>query len=428
MTFSKEFSLVLGIDIGTSGVRAVLMNSDYEVIAQQSRIMTNFGSNHRDPVVWWETLESTLDLLREEAQGQWDKVAGIAVDGTSGTLLALNNKFEPIGDAMMYNDPVADADALEIIHLKAPRESAAHGATSGLAKLIVLQKITGCHRVLHQADWVMGKFLGEYLWSDENNSLKTGYDPIEREWPDWISHTTARSELLPNVKEPGQIVGEIHPEIAKCFGLSMDVKIISGTTDGCAAFLATGATEIGDGVTSLGSTLVVKILSEKPLFSPEYGVYSHRFGDTWLPGGASNTGGNVLAHFFSNEELLSLSRKVDPDEPINLEYYPLVKPGERFPINDPAYPPQLTPRPEDDATFLHGLLFGMSAVESLAYDRLEELGAPALKSLRTVGAGSHNSAWTDLRQRQLSVPMCDVASDQAAAGAARLALKGLVNF
>ena len=118
MTFSKEFSLVLGIDIGTSGVRAVLMNSDYEVIAQQSRIMTNFGANHRDPVVWWETLESTLDLLREEAQGQWDKVAGIAVDGTSGTLLALNNKFEPIGDAMMYNDPVADADALEIIHLK----------------------------------------------------------------------------------------------------------------------------------------------------------------------------------------------------------------------------------------------------------------------------------------------------------------------
>jgi sugar (pentulose or hexulose) kinase len=427
MASLKNYSLVLGIDIGTSGVRAVLMNSHYKVIAQQSRIMADLGSNYRNPFVWWQTLESTLDLLRKKTSEQWEQIAGIAVDGTSGTLMALNNNFEPLGDAMMYNDPSGDADALEQIRQRAPRQSAAHGATSGLAKLMVLQEISGCYRVLHQADWVMGKLLGEYRWSDQNNSLKTGYDSIAKEWPDWISHTRARREFLPDVKEPGEIVGEIHPGMAKRFGLPIDVNIISGTTDGCAAFLATGATEIGDGVTSLGSTLVVKIISEKPIFSPEYGIYSHRIGDTWLPGGASNTGGNVLAHFFSNEEILTLSRKVDPDKPTNLEYYPLVKAGERFPINDPAYPPRLTPKPEDDATFLHGLLSGMSAVESLAYNRLEELGAPTLKSLRTVGGGSQNTAWTALRQRQLSVPTHDVVSDQAAAGAARLAWKGLMN-
>ena len=427
MTFSQESALALGIDIGTSGVRAVLMNSKFDVVAHSSSLMSDFGPNHRSPVVWWKSLESALEQLRTEAPEQWRQVLGISVDGTSGTMLALNNEFEPIGDALMYNDPVESPDILEQIREHAPRESAAHGATSGLAKLMTLQELPGCHRVLHQADWVLGKFIGEYRWSDENNSLKTGYDPILREWPNWISQTKARRELLPDPKEPGQVTGEIDQKIADRFGLAKDIKIVSGTTDGCAAFLATGATEIGDGVTSLGSTLVVKILSDRPVFAPEYGIYSHRIGDQWLPGGASNTGGNVLTHFFSDEELIGHSRNIDPKTQINLDYYPLLKAGERFPINDPAFPPRLEPRPPDDQTFLHGLLLGMSKVEALAYNRLKELGGPDLKSLRTVGGGSKNSVWTALRQKQIQVPMQNAASDQAAAGAARLAWKGLLS-
>ncbi|MEL0329003.1 MAG: FGGY-family carbohydrate kinase [Deltaproteobacteria bacterium] len=427
MTFSEESALALGIDIGTSGVRAVLMNSNFDVVAHSSSLMSDFGPNHRSPVVWWKSLESALEQLRTEAPEQWRQVLGISVDGTSGTMLALNNEFEPIGDALMYNDPVENPDILEQIREHAPRESAAHGATSGLAKLMTLQELPGCHRVLHQADWVLGKFIGKYRWSDENNSLKTGYDPILREWPNWISQTKARRELLPDPKEPGQVTGEIDQKIADRFGLAKDIKIVSGTTDGCAAFLATGATEIGDGVTSLGSTLVVKILSDRPVFAPEYGIYSHRIGDQWLPGGASNTGGNVLTHFFSDEELSGHSRNIDPETQINLDYYPLLKAGERFPINDPVFPPRLEPRPPDDQTFLHGLLLGMSKVEALAYKRLKELGGPDLKSLRTVGGGSKNSVWTALRQKQIQVPMQNVASDQAAAGAARLAWKGLLS-
>ncbi len=428
MKASQESALALGIDIGTSGVRAVLMNSKFDVLAQSSSLMSNFGSNFRNPAVWWKSLESALEKLRIDVNEKWSQVAGISVDGTSGTMLALNNKFEPICDALMYNDPVQDLDILEQIRNHAPRDSAAHGATSGLAKLMKLQELHGCHRALHQADWVLGKFIGEYRWSDENNSLKTGYDPILRKWPNWISQTKARRELLPDPKEPGQVTGVIDQKIAVRFGLSKDIKIVSGTTDGCAAFLATGASEIGDGVTSLGSTLVVKILSNQPVFAPEYGIYSHRIGDQWLPGGASNTGGNVLTHFFSDEELLKLSRNIDPETTVDLDYYPLLKPGERFPINDPSFPPRLDPRPTDDQTFLHGLLLGMSVVEALAYNRLNELGGPVLKSLRTVGGGSKNSVWTALRQKQLSIQMQNVASDQAAAGAARLAWKGLLSI
>lgn len=71
-------------------------------------------------------------------------------------------------------------------------------------------------------------------------------------------------------------------------------------------------------------------------------------------GGASNTGGAVLRQYFTNDQLQQLSQRIDPDQPSGLDYYPLVNPGERFPVNDPALQPRLEPRPEDDALFLQG--------------------------------------------------------------------------
>ena len=67
MTFSVESALALGIDLGTSGVRAVLMNSKFDVVAQSSSLMSDFGANHRSPVIWWKSLESALEQLRLEA-------------------------------------------------------------------------------------------------------------------------------------------------------------------------------------------------------------------------------------------------------------------------------------------------------------------------------------------------------------------------
>ena len=62
-------------------------------------------------------------------------------------------------------------------------------------------------------------------------------------------------------------------------------------------------------------------------------------------GGASNTGGAVLKAHFTDDQLKELSQHIDPEKPSGLDYYPLLKAGERFPINDPFLEPRLTPRP-----------------------------------------------------------------------------------
>ncbi len=207
----------------------------------------------------------------------------------------------------------------------------------------------------------------------------------------------------------------------KAFGLSPDVRIIAGTTDGCASFLATGASAPGDGVTALGTTLTLKLLSDKPIFAPEYGIYSHRILGQWLAGGASNTGGGALLAHFTADEMDALTPRLDPGKPTGLDYYPLTRPGERFPIADPNFAPRVEPKPADRAVFLQGLLEGVAEVEALGYRRLAELGAPPLRSVRSVGGGAKNPAWTKIRAAKLKVPMLEAVADEAAYGAAILA-------
>jgi sugar (pentulose or hexulose) kinase len=324
----------------------------------------------------------------------------------------------------MYNDPVGDAGILAAIAAHAPAESAAHGATSGLAKLVHFQAVPKTRRVLHQADWIAGQFCGRFDISDENNALKTGYDPVARSWPDWIARTGADTMLLPEVVAPGTPIGTVTAAAVARFGLSQDTVVASGTTDGCASFMATGASQPGDGVTALGSSLTIKLLSSIPIFAPRYGIYSHRVGAGWLAGGASNTGGKVLAQFFAAERISELSKLIDPTTPSGLDYYPLLGKGERFPIADPDMQPRLSPRPDSDVAFLTGLFEGIAAIEALAYTRLHELGAPKLRSVRSVGGGAKNPVWRAMRQARLGVPIVAALSEEAATGTARLALEG----
>lgn len=414
--------VVIGIDVGTSGARCVAMDAEGGLVSQHVVSLASFGTDHRDPAIWIAAVEESLS----GCLGSFDprRLRAIAVDGTSGTVLAVDGTGRPLAEPLMYNDTVGDAALVARTAPRIPQESAAHGPMSGLVKMLSFHGRHPHARLLHQADWIAGRLSGRFDVTDDNNALKSGYDPVEGRWPGWLGGTGLDLGALPQVLPPGAVVGPVTPKVARGFDLPSDVLVLAGTTDGCASFLATGAGEPGEGVTALGSSLTLKLLSEVPIFAPRYGIYSHRLLGMWLAGGASNTGGKVLAKYFDGATLTRLSGAIDPGEPGDLGYYPLLKAGERFPIMDPALPPRLEPRPSDDAAFLKGLLEGIAEIERLGYQRLAELGAPALRSVRSVGGGAANPQWTSMRQRVLGVPLVPAASIQAAAGTARLALVG----
>ncbi len=416
--------LYAGLDIGTSGARAIAIDAQGNLQGSARSSMAEHDDDRRDPATWWAAAQSALTQLGNAIDVR--TIQALAIDATSGTVLAVNSTGSPVAAALMYNDAVDDESILNAIAAVAPQQSAVHGASSGLARAISLQSSPGCEQLLHQADWIAGKLTGNFSVSDESNALKTGYDPIERCWPQWLAKTGIALSKLPQVVAAGTPTATVDPVVAKKLNFSADLQIVAGVTDGCASFLATGACETGDCVTALGSTITMKMLCDQPIFSPRFGIYSHRIGNQWLAGGASNSGGGVLEHFFSAQQIVQLSTELQTETDSGLNYYPLLKPGERFPHNDSNWQPKLTPRPPEDAQFLQGLLEGMAEIERLGYQRLHELGAPKPTTVRSVGGGASNLQWQRIRQRFNPVPFETSTSTEAAAGVARLARQAMM--
>ncbi len=421
MSAKNSQPVALGIDIGTSGARATALDRAGNPLGFAAAPFVS-PDEMRQPACWWDRVKEAIERLAEATD--FSSIEGVAVDGTSGTVLSLDRANEPTGQVLMYNDPCPDAAIIESIASEAPATSTAVGANSGLARAIYLSRQDRAHAIVHQADWILMKLGCPGRVSDENNALKTGFDLGTQRWPDWIEAAGMDVSKLPMVYRAGQKVAPVEGYLLE-LGLAKSAWFHAGTTDGCASFLATGASAIGDAVTALGSTIVLKLASDGPISAPEYGIYSHRVGRFWLVGGASNSGGNVVRALLGDDRLDELTRKIDPDRKLDLNYYPLLRPGERFPINDPHYPPRLTPRPAEDHAYFQAILEGMTEIERLGYQRLSELGAPAVTSLRTVGGGARNPVWTAMRARAMGVDTLAANSVEAAVGTAALVLSRL---
>lgn len=406
--------LFLGIDFGTSGARAIAIDGNETLRAEISLPFTDTGADHWKEILF-ELLESLPRSLRPE-------IEAIAIDGTSSTVLLCDASGNSIEEPIFYNDPRGNA-VLDRIREIAPADHPVISPTSSLAKLFWYSELPFFPRAshfLHQADWLAFLLHGKPGISDYHNALKLGYDVENLCYPDFLQNLPFFN-LLPEVLAPGTVIGTVRAEIARRFDLNADCRVCTGTTDSIAAFLASGARSVGDAVTSLGSTLVIKLLSDTRVDSAKYGIYSHRLGDLWLTGGASNTGGAVLRQFFSDGELARYSLEIDPERESTLDYYPLLQPGDRFPINDPLLPQRLEPRPDDNIEFLHGLLESIARIEALGYQRLQELGASPLQRVYTAGGGAKNPAWCRIRERRLGVPVRLSKRTEAAYGSALLA-------
>lgn len=412
--------MYLGIDFGSTGARACVMAAGGQ-IEEMARL--EFGRLDADEVAagWREAL---FNLLADLPLGLRKRLQAVAVDGTSATLLACDEALNSVYPPLLYNDVRATQEADSIRRAAGPEHPAAM-ASSGLAKVLWLKQRLGHARArlyLNQADWLSALLSGRPV-SDYHNALKMGLDPETGLWPAWVDYLVDLN-YLPVAVKPGTAVALLERPRAAALGIHPDCLVRAGTTDSIAAFLAAGVDQVGMAVTSLGTTLVLKLLSETRVDASEYGIYSHWYGRYWLAGGASNAGAGVLRQHFSDAELIDLSARIEADRPSGLDYYPLPARGERFPINDPDLPARLEPRPGSRVEFLQGILEGLANIEAQGYQKLAALGATPLKSVITAGGGARNASWTRIRAARLGVPVRQAAEQEACYGAARLACFG----
>ncbi|WP_020417057.1 FGGY-family carbohydrate kinase [Amycolatopsis sp. ATCC 39116] len=387
---------VVGVDVATAGVRAFAVGGDGSVRATAAEplpapVRDESGRSEQDARAWWPAVESVLRRVTAEVA---EPVRAVAVSATSGTVVAVDGRGEPLGPALMYDDRRGADDNAKAAEVGAQRW---HELGMSVSPTAALGRINWLRRaypdaagVRHTPDLIGEKLLGRPVATDSSHALKSGYDPLREEWAAEVFDFGV--DWLPEVVRPTTVHGELPRPVA---GLPEGCLVVAGMTDGCAGQLATGAVTPGRFAGILGTTYVLKGVTEHLVRDPSGAMYSHRHPDGWwLPGGASNTGGEAVAGVPNLAELDEAAARRGPAQVVA---YPLKRPGERFPFVTPDARGFVLGEPQDEVELHRARLEGVAFVERLALERLRELGVPVTGPLVAAGGGSKSPLWTRIR-------------------------------
>ncbi|MFE7126446.1 FGGY-family carbohydrate kinase [Streptomyces sp. NPDC057617] len=445
----------MGIDLGTQSVRALAVTDDGHVLGRGSAPLTGHRDGHRHeqlPSDWWKGVGAAVRRTLRTLSAA--RVRGVAVCSTSGTVLLTDSRGTPLTPALMYDDGRAGEEARDaqeageevwrslghriqptwalakVLWLVRPERGGAGvdlgGPGDGGASGSGASGFKGA-RVCHQADFITTRLVGRPVATDSSHALKTGYDLRSRTWPTAVHDRLGLSGLdFPAVVLPGTPLGTVCAEAAAVTGLAEGTPVIAGMTDGCAAQLGSGAWGVGQWNTVLGTTLVLKGVTDTPLHDPAGVLYNHLSPDGhWLPGGASSVGAGALTQAFPGADLAQLDRLAAAYEPASVVAYPLVSRGERFPFLAADAEPFVLGRPADDADHHAALLQGVALVERLCLAYIRFLGAPAHSPIAFTGGATSSPYWNQLRADILGLTATIPEHTDSALGMAVLAAHGV---
>lgn len=428
-----------GIDVGTQGVRVAIVDADGRQIGAAERALPpgeRAGGKHTQlPDSWWGALvpavRDAVAAVRENGANPID-IAALALDATSGTVLVEAPDGTALGAALMYDDSRAAAEAElvdrvgRVLWRRLGYRMQPSWALPKVCWLLTHDAVPARGRVVHQADFLVGRLAGHPVATDISTALKTGVDLIDVAWPaELLNELGVGRGVLPDAVMPGTIIAAVGDEAARLTGLPAGAPIHAGMTDGCAAQIAAGALDPGSWSSALGTTLTVKGSTTNLVLDPDGAVYCHRHPDGgWLPGGASSTGAGAIRAAFPDadaarlRELTAAAAERADDGPV---VYPLTGSGERFPFVAPQAHGFGLDSCTDDVERFAAICRGIAFVERLGYDVLATRGADVNGTVALTGATSANGWWNQLRADLLGLPTTRPASAQAAVGMAVLA-------
>ncbi len=397
--------LWLGIDCATQSVRGTLIDSSRRIHFRISEDLAPVergadGRLTQDPQSWVSAIEKVIAASVQCATRDGYTVAALAISATSGTFVLTDIGGDPIAPAAMYNDGRADNPLAR-------------------AAAIVEEKGQGRYLFAHTPEFVVSYLSGKKLQeipTDWSHALKTGVDLRNGDWSDSARNQAKELNVsLPDLVPPGTLLGKT---------LHDGIPIYSAMTDGCTAQISVGSSALGSAVTTLGTTMVIKIVSPQEVHGP--GFYSHLLpGNRWLTGGASNLGG--ISFSAVQGDIKSWDQRADEYGPSSTVLYPLIGVGERFPIANKEMKRAFTSAPLDEVDDYRATLEGIAFAERLAYQTLAGAGAPLTHQLFTVGGGARSRTWNTIRatvlNRTISIVQ-DTGSDIGAAMIASAASQG----
>jgi sugar (pentulose or hexulose) kinase len=425
-------AVYLGVDLGTQGCRTIAARANGSIAGESYASLPPCatglpeGWSEQDPTSWWPTVRTAI---RGALRGLREDIQAVSIDSTSGTILPLTRRGRPLYNAIMYNDGRAVEEARIVSEAGRQLEGKLGyrvRASFSAAKLLWLRRnmervFESTDLFVHAADFVSGMLTGSWSFTDHTNALKSCFDLLDYEWPDFFDDIGLPRDRMPEVVTPGTVIGEVQPSATADTGIPAGTPVMAGLTDGCASQLASGAAGPGDWETTLGTTMVIKGVTKDLLRDPEGRIYSHLHPEGfWMPGGASTTGGECLRLRFPGGDLPEMDRRALGYLPSGLVSYPLERKGERFPFVSSEARGFLLGEARNDIHLYAACLEGVAYLERMAYELMENLGAGVGSQIFTAGGGSRSVIWLQVRADVLGKVILRPKVPEAAMGVAML--------
>lgn len=435
--------MYLGIDLGTSEVKALVIDEAGNTVATHSAPLTiqrpHLHWSEQSPEAWWEATNYLIETMRTKCGDHWQAIKGIGLSGQMHGAVLLDANNTVLRPAILWNDTRCHEECLEL-------EAAApmlHRITGNLAmpgftapKLLWVQKhepeiFTQLKTVLLPKDYLRFK-MTDHKISDMSDSAGTLWlDVNMRDWSDYVLDKCGLDRsYMPELVEGSDASATLSATVAQAWGLNPSVVVAGGGGDNAVSAIGVGAINPGDAFISLGTSGVLFVVNEKYQPAPESAVHAfcHALPNRWHQMSVMLSAASCLqwycriigipeAELLTEIELLTLEQKINA--PLFLPYLS----GERTPHNDP------------NATgIFHGLthhvnraILGYAVIEGVSFGIAD--GLNVLKDSGTVvtqcslvGGGARSAFWAQLLADTLHVQIITHKGGETggALGAARL--------
>lgn len=433
---------LLGIDLGTSSIKAVLMNEQQELLGSSSQALEVFrphpGWSEQHPADWLTAIDQALQALQQAHPEAMADVQGLALSGHMHGATLLDKQNQVLRPCILWNDTRSYLEAAELDANPRFRELSGNIVFPGFTapKLVWLQKhepavFAQVHKVLLPKDYVRWWLSGEYA-SDMSDAAGTAWlDVAKRAWSvELLNASGMHLEQMPLAIEGTEVSGYLHPHLAERWGIKQRVIVAGGAGDNAAAACGMGTVAAGSAFVSLGTSGVLFAATARYLPNPASAVHTfcHAIPDTWHQMGVILSATDSLNWYaqIANQSPAKLTQALGErlKAPSKVCFLPYLS-GERTPHNDAkvrgAFIGLSHTDQQQDLTqaVLEGVSFAIR-------DNLNALKAAGtdLERLTAVGGGSRSPYWLQVLATTLNLPIDLPAEGDfgAAFGAARLAL------
>ncbi|MGP4004998.1 FGGY-family carbohydrate kinase [Streptomyces sp. 4N124] len=404
----------IGVDIGTSSSKGVLVGLDGAVIRSAVREHTPArpgpGRFEMDASVWWREFTELAGELTAEGDAT---VLAVGVSGMGPCVLLTDERDVPLRPAVLYGVDTRSVRQIRRIEERLGAEEIIRRSGSALTTQAAGPKIASiadeepdlyarARRLYMPSSWLVRKLTGNYVLDHHSASQCTPlYDTLAGEWyAPWAAEVAPGIDLPP-LRWSGETAGTVTAEAARETGLPVGIPVITGTIDAWAEALSVGAQHTGDLMLMYGTTMFLIHTVPKPLTSPSlWGTVGALPGTRNLAGGMATSGAvtNWLRDLFSGADHAELTRLAAGSGPganglLMLPYFS----GERTPVMDP-----------DARGVIAGLTLShtrgdlyRAALEATGFgvrhnvEVIEEAGGD-IRRVVAVGGGTQGSLWTQI--------------------------------